>query len=158
MQRQERGVEEGGGGGKQNGEESSPAQTKGQGKKNAHDPAPKRGQSPPKPTGKGPHLAQVIEEDEMSLERLYRPNTCMVQGPETGRVAEAAELAQGGSAMIEKAKSIGREGAKLWPRGAPRAAGRNSSDPDDVAPMKEFPNLKADLYMIRQERKESLAL
>ena len=89
----------------------------------------------------------------MILERLYRPNTCLVQDPETGCLPEAAELAQGGEAMINKAKSIGWKGAKLWFRDTLRAARHQPSDPDDFGPMEEFADLKADLYLLRQERK-----
>ena len=72
-------------------------------------PAPKRGEAPTrftgaKLTGQGESLTRVIEEAEMILERLYHPNTCLVQDPETGCLPEAVELAQGGEAMINKAK------------------------------------------------------
>ena len=68
---------------------------------------------------------------------------------------EAVELAQGGASMINKAKSIGWKGAKLWFRDTIRAARHLSNDPDDLGPMKEFDDLNADLYMLRQERKEN---
>ena len=78
-----------------------------------------------------------------------------MQDPETGCLPEAVELAQGGEAMINKAKSIGWKGSKLWLRDTLRAARHQSSDPDDLGPMKEFADLKADLYLLRQERKEN---
>ena len=93
----------------------------------------------------------------MISDRLYRHNTCMAPDPEEGCMDESVEFAQGGSAMIEKAKSVGRKGAKRRFRDTLRAARQNSSDPDDVGQMTEFANLKADLYMPRQERKEAMA-
>lgn len=49
----------------------------------------------------------------MISDRLYRHNTCMAPDPEEGCMDESVEFAQGGSAMIEKAKSIGWKDAKL---------------------------------------------
>ena len=97
----------------------------------------------------------MTEEAEMILGRLYHPIACIVQDPESGRLPEAAELAQGGEAIIHKAKSIGWKGAKLWFRDTLRAARHQPNDPDDLGPMWEFADLKADLYMIRQGRKEN---
>ena len=130
---------------------------KDQGGNQKHAPSPKRGQSPSKFTWKGERLAQIIEAAGMISDRLYRHDTCMAQDPESGCVAESIELAQGGSEMAEMAKSIGWKGSKLWFRDTIRGSLRNSSDPDDLGRMEEFPNLKADLYMIRQERKGAKA-
>ena len=99
-------------GGQPNWEATARWRQKDEAQKRTHAPAPKRGHAPSKFSGGGGHFAKV-EESEVILDRLYRPNTCMAQDPEEGRMAESTELAQGGSAMIEKAKSIGWKDAKL---------------------------------------------
>ena len=90
----------------------------------------------------------------MISDRLYHPNTCMAQDPETGRMEESIELAQCGSAMAEKAKSLGWKGSRLCFRDTLMAASQNSSDPDDLGPMGEFSNLKAELHIPRQDGKK----
>ena len=79
----------------------------------------------------------------------------MVQDPETGCFPEAVELAQGGEAMINKAKSIGWKGAKLWFRDTLRASRHQPSGPDGLGHMEEFADLEDDLYLLRKERKEN---
>ena len=69
-------------------------------------------------------------------------------------LARSGRTGPGRGIHDQQGESIGRKGAKLWFRDTLRAARHQSSDPDDLGPMEEFADLKADLYLLRQERKE----
>lgn len=66
-------------------------------------PAPRRGGAPRTPHG-DKDIREIIDRAEMISGRLYRPYTFVAMGPEFGRRPGAAQLARGGSGMIEKAE------------------------------------------------------
>ena len=86
----------------------------------------RNGESPSNFTAHGDSLLEAMDQDEMILDRLYRPNACLAHGPETGRPDEAAELSHGGAAMIAKSKDIDWRRTKRCWRDTRRAVRRNS--------------------------------